>query len=150
MRKIILIGLLAASIAFAPRIEQADLGVNYLIDEWRADISADTIVPAETLFTATYSVDNVVGMSSNTSMFIKIDSCVDSTWAVIKLQESWDEGATWEFTTTECSLYTVAAYIDTGFDVDLFPCPYFRFLIINIAGTDSFIVEDAIFYNHPR
>lgn len=150
MKKIILVGLLAFILALAVRIEPADLGVNNLMNEGRGDIDTDTIAPAGTLFTAVYAVDATRGMSSFTSMFVKLDTIQDSIYCVIKLQESWDEGATWELTTTVCSIRTTAAYIDTGFDVDLYPAPFFRFILNNIGDTeDSISVEDAIFYNHP-
>jgi hypothetical protein len=150
MKKAFLLGLVAVFAMLIYATEMGDIGINYLKTRAGADVSADTIAPAGTLFTAMYAVDNVRGMSSNTSMFIKLDSIRDSIWCVVKLQESWDGGTTWELTTTVCSIVSKAIKVDTGFDVDLFPAPFFRYFINNIAGTDSFRVEDAIFYNHAK
>ena len=149
MRKTILGILVLVALLGAQRMQIADLGVSYLKNKYNADISANTVTTADTLFTAVYAVDAVRGMSSYTSMFIKLDSLRDSIATVVKLQESYDDGATWEYTTTVCSVRTNAAALDTAFDVDLFPAPFFRFLIIGLATNDSFTVEDAIFYNHP-
>jgi len=152
MKKMFLLCAVAVFAVLLYATEMADIGINNLKNSAGAIVSVDTLAPSETLYTAIYAVDNVRGMSSNTGMFIKLDSLRDSTSCVIKLQESYDAGATWEYTTLVCSIATVAASIDTGFDVDLFPTPYLRFLTINVGKTtDSFTVETSpIFYNHPR
>ena len=149
MRKIILGFLAVATLLGAQRMQKADLGVTYVKTRYGQDIASDTITTADTLFSAVYSVDAVQGMSSYTSMFLKLDSLKDSIAVVVKLQESYDEGATWEYTTTLCSVRTNANALDTAFDVDLFPAPFFRFLVIELATGDSCLSDDMIFYNHP-
>ena len=131
--------------------EPLGLGITYLTQNNHTDVGVDTVAPAGTLFTITYGIDAVQNMAGYTSIFAKLDTIQDSIVCVIKLQETYDNGTTWEYTTLLCSIATTAASIDTGFEVNLYPTPKFRLLLINIAaGADSISVEDMIMYNQPR
>ena len=136
--------------------EILDLGLNNLKRaSGLVPFTQDTVISAETTWSAVYAIDGVRGMSSYVNWSFRCDSCSanDSVVGKVILQEGYD-GTTWLATTvltTFTRLAGTAGKIDSMVEVNLYPMPFNRFGIANTASADdTFFVKQNRIYNHPQ
>ena len=152
MRKILAIMLVL--VVWGMATEELGLGLTPLKNTYSQPIINDTLIPAETVWTKIYSIAEIKGMSSYTSIFSEVDSIRDSVICSVTMREGYtQDGSYWSKTTSLGTLTRLAAgtTIDTFYTITLHPMPFIQFGIGNGGtGTDTIRIRRVDFYNHPR
>jgi len=131
MKKLLAFLLLAAIIIAA----DLKIGSQFLRDR---DLTlTDTITSGETLFTEAVNIE-VLNFQGYVSLRVKLDTINgESLRYALYLQEGYDK-TNWEWLTFIDSV-SILRDIDTVYEINLYPTPYFRFYLYNKAGSNDSI-----------
>lgn len=126
MRKVILAGLLMVALAFAPRTESIDPGLNILKVSDETSFSDEHIVGAgDTVWTKTYDflqggLYGIVTLSFDIDTFAACSSKVE-----VILREGNTDGD-WDLQTSVETINHAPSDWDTTFELDVLPTAFFR------------------------
>ena len=126
MRKIILIGLLAVSMAFAPRSISITPGMNHLEVSDLTSFSDEHLVGAgDTVWTRTYDFFSA-DFAGILALSFDIDTFAACSSKIIVLLREGNTDGDWDLQTTLQTINHAPSDWDTTFSVDFLPTAYWR------------------------